>query len=91
MRHCGHCTKELLTPSGEPDYSRYFCSPDSCGKADRAERMASKRARTKGDIERKIERAIRAHCKGCKEQCAPGIRASAAGSGALPATVKTAQ
>lgn len=70
MRFCGHCTKGLLTPSGEPDYSRYFCSPDTCGKADRAERMASKRARLKGDLERRIQRAISAHCKSCQKDCA---------------------
>ena len=69
MRHCGHCTKELLTAGGEPDYSRYFCSPDTCGKADRAERIASKRARVKAEMDRRIERAIRAHCKACKSAC----------------------
>jgi hypothetical protein len=89
MRHCGHCTKELLTPAGEPDYSRYFCAPDTCGKADRAERMASKRAKVKGDIERKIERAIRAHCKSC--QAGTEGRRAPAGSVVLPATVKAAQ
>ncbi len=66
MRHCGHCTKPLVNEHGEPVYNRNFCSPDTCGKADRAERMAAKRANAKGDLERKIERAIRAHCKACK-------------------------
>jgi hypothetical protein len=70
MRFCGHCTKPLTNEKGEPDYSRYFCTPDTCGKADRAERMASKRARLKGDLERRIQRAIRAHCKSCDKDCA---------------------
>jgi hypothetical protein len=65
MRFCGHCAKALTNDKGEPVYDRYFCSPDSCGKADRAERIAAKRAKAKGDLERRIERAIRAHCKNC--------------------------
>jgi hypothetical protein len=32
--------------------------------------MASKRARLKGDLERRIQRAIRAHCKSCDKDCA---------------------
>jgi len=70
MRHCGHCTKELVNEKGEPVYDRYFCSAETCGKADRAERMASKRARAKDDMNRRIERAIRAHCKACRGGCA---------------------
>jgi hypothetical protein len=75
MRLCSHCSKELRNAKGEPDYSRYFCSPDTCGKADRAERMAAKRAKEKDNLERRIERAIRARCKACKEA---GCKGSAA-------------
>lgn len=66
MRLCGHCGKPLVNAMGEPVYNRYFCSPETCGKADRAERTAAKRAREKGDMERRIERAVRARCKNCK-------------------------
>ncbi len=65
MRLCGHCGKALVNEKGNAVYNRYFCSPDTCGKADRAERMAAKRAKEKGEMERRIERAIRAHCKQC--------------------------
>lgn len=67
MRHCGHCGKELMNKDGEPLYDRYFCNNTDCKKADYAERVAVKRAKTRGKIERKIERAIKAHCKRCKE------------------------
>lgn len=66
-----------MNDKGEPDYSRYFCSPDTCGKADRAERMASKRARAKAEMDRRIERAIRAHCKACSAAHAPHCRPQA--------------
>jgi hypothetical protein len=80
MRLCGHCGNELVNEKGEPVYNRYFCAADTCGKADRAERMAAKRAREKGELERRIERAIRAHCKGCNGASCAEAKATQVGA-----------
>ena len=73
MRLCAHCAKELVNEQGEPVYDRYFCSPDTCGKTDRAERMAAKRARGKEVLEHRIEAALRARCKTCRKSLAEGL------------------